>query len=83
MWEVVGYNVRSAVCKDGITRKFYDIYLQREAQAPAQGLEVAAADYREDRYPYVPKLGDKLFVGFARSAQGRVFIAELQHMPNA
>lgn len=83
MWEVVGYNVRQAVCKDNVTRKFYDIYLQREAAAPAQGFEVAAGDYREDRYHYVPKIGDKVFAAFARSAQGRVFLADLQVVPNA
>lgn len=80
MWEVVGYNVRTAVCKDGITRKFYDIYLQREATAPAQGIECAAGDYREDRFAYVPKIGDRVFAAFARSAQGRVFLADLQHV---
>ena len=80
MWEVVGFNVRTAVCKDGITRKFYDIYVQREASGTAQGLVVAAGDYREDRFAYVPKIGDRIFVAFARSANGRVFIADLQQV---
>lgn len=83
MWEVVGYNVRLVKCKDGIERRYYDIYLQREAQKPAEGFETAAADFREDRYPYVPQLGDKIFAAFGRSAEGRVYLAELQFVSHA
>ena len=83
MWEVVGFNVRTVLCKDNVNRRYYDLYLQREAQAPAQGFEVVAVDYREDKYQYVPQLGDKVFAAVARSAQGRVFLADLQFVSHA
>lgn len=77
MWEVVGFGVRTVQCKDGVTRRFYDVFLQREAQAPAQGIETQRGDYREDKFAYAPQIGDKLFVAFG-NFQGRQYISDLQ-----
>lgn len=77
MWEVVGFGVRDVVCKDNVTRKFYDVFLQREATGNAQGIETQRGDYREDKFAYVPRIGDKLFVAFG-NFQGRQYISDLQ-----
>lgn len=76
MWQIVGYNVRNVKCKDDVFRKFYDVFLQREATAPAQGIETQRGDYREDKFAYVPQIGDKVFVAFGYF-QGRQFISDL------
>jgi len=82
MWEIVGYNVRNVKCKDDVFRKFYDVFLQREATAPAQGIETQRGDYREDKFAYVPQIGDKVFVSFG-NFQGRQFISDLQVVEKA
>lgn len=77
MWEVVGFGVRDVLCKDGVTRKFYDVFLQRDATGNAQGIETQRGDYRADKFTYVPRIGDKLFVAFA-NFQGRQYISDVQ-----
>ena len=77
MWEVVGFGIREVKCKDGVNRKFYDVFLQREATGNAQGIETQRGDYREDKFAYVPAIGDKLFVAFG-NFQGRQYISDLQ-----
>lgn len=82
MWEIVGFNIRNVRCKDDVFRKFYDVFLQRVAQAPAQGIETQRGDYREDKFTYVPQIGDKVFVAFG-NYQGRQFISDLQLVEKA
>ena len=82
MWEVVGYASRDVQGKDGQTRKYFDLYLEREASAPAQGLQVIACDYAADRFTYRPKIGDRVFAAFGRSKTGRLYLSDLQVVPN-
>lgn len=73
MWEVVGFRFR--VTKNGEYR-YVDLYLQREATAPAKGIEVKAVDYREDKIAYVPQIGDRVVPSMG-SYQGRQFLSDL------
>lgn len=77
MWEVVGFGFRQVKCKDDVVRKFIDVFLQREAQGDYQGIETQRGDYREDKFAYVPKIGDKVFVAFG-NFQGRQYISDIQ-----
>ena len=77
MWEVVGFNVRDVKCKDGVNRKFHEVFLQRPGTSGVKGIETQRGDYREDKFAYIPQIGDKLFVAFG-NFQGRQFISDLQ-----
>ena len=82
MWEVVGFRLRNVQFKDGQICKYFDLYLEREASEPAQGLQVIACDYAADRFTYRPKIGDRVFAAFGRSKTGRLYLSDLQVVPN-
>lgn len=71
MWKVVGYGVR-----DVEKGRYYDLFLQREAQAPAQGVEVLRGDYSAKKISYIPTIGDIVVVSFD-SYNGRRYISEV------
>lgn len=72
MWKVVGFKVRTT--NQG--SKYCDLYLQREASAPGQGIEVFAGDYAMERFSYEPTIGDWVMISTG-SYQGRRFISDI------
>lgn len=71
MWKVVGFKVR-----DGQKGRYYDLYLQREAQAPGQGLECMAIDFAANKISYVPCINDIVVVSLD-SYNGRKYASEV------
>ena len=71
MWKVVGFNVR-----DGKNGRYYDLFLQREATAPAQGIEVLKVDYSANRVSYIPVIGDWVVVSLD-SFNGRKYASDV------
>lgn len=74
MWEVVGFRYRAT--QNGENR-YVDLFLQREAKAPAKGIECKAVDYREDKIAYVPVIGDRVAISMS-SYNGRQFLSDLE-----
>lgn len=72
MWKVVGFKVR--VSKQG--SRYCDLYLQREATAPGQGIEVFTGDYAMERFTYEPVIGDWVMISIG-VYQGRRFISDI------
>lgn len=70
MWKVVGFNVRD---RNG---RYYDLYLQREATAPAQGIEVMKVNFSASKISYVPVIGDWVLVSLD-SFNGRRYATEI------
>ena len=70
MWKVVGFK-----CRDSEKGRYYDLYLQREAQG-GEGLECMHIDYSTKRVSYIPCLNDIVVVSMD-SYSGRRYASEV------